>query len=113
MDNKSGSIFIKAIRFLWHNLEAFIWLAALIALAFHDPSTAHYTLCPLKNLGFDFCPGCGLGHSISHLFRGEIIQSFEAHPLGIIAVILLIYRIISLFYKNFLNHNTYKILRNG
>jgi Protein of unknown function (DUF2752) len=62
----------------------------------------HFTLCPLYNLGFDFCPGCGLGNSISYLFHGQLRQSFAAHPLGIFAVIVLSLRIFQQT-KNYLN----------
>ncbi|MGQ1947634.1 DUF2752 domain-containing protein [Geofilum sp. OHC36d9] len=78
--------------------EAWIWIAALIALAFTNPTgESHFSLCPIKNLGWDFCPGCGLGHSIMWLFRANFSASFKAHPLGIPAVIILIYRIINIF----------------
>jgi len=86
--------------FVRRHLEAFIWIAALIVLAVSSPVDTHYSLCPLHNLGFDWCPGCGLGHSISWLFRGDIEQSFHAHPLGIPALIIILLRIISIFRKN-------------
>src|SRR5690606_17432501 len=77
--------------------EAIIWLGGLLALALWRPEgESHFTLCPLRNAGFDFCPGCGLGHSISFLFRGELVHSISAHPLGIFAVIVLSYRIVQL-----------------
>ena len=94
----------RTFAFLRVNLEAFIWLAALVSFIFHDPSSVHYTLCPLHNLGIDFCPGCGLGHAISYFFHGDIVRSFEAHPLGIFAVALLSYRIFSIFRKNYINY---------
>jgi hypothetical protein len=84
-------------RFVWHNLEAFVWAGALISLAIHNPEAQHYTFCPIKNLGFEFCPGCGLGHAISYFFHGEFTKSFYAHPLGVFAIVLLIYRIILIF----------------
>ncbi|MBX2965253.1 MAG: DUF2752 domain-containing protein [Cyclobacteriaceae bacterium] len=81
--------------------EAIMWTVALIALVFYQPGhQAHFTVCPLNNMGFDFCPGCGLGRSVAWLFKGEIIQSWRAHPLGIVAVIVLPYRIISLTIKS-------------
>jgi len=76
--------------------EAVTWTLALITLAVYSPSENHITLCPLANLGFDFCPGCGLGRSIAFLFHGDIRHSFEAHPLGIFAVIVLSFRIVKL-----------------
>jgi len=89
------------------NLEAVIWIAGLLFLAINNPvSNHHFTLCPIKNLGFSFCPGCGLGESISYLFRLEIVESFSAHPLGIFAFIILSQRIIFLLknsYRNYIN----------
>jgi Protein of unknown function (DUF2752) len=82
-------------------LEALVWLIALVTLALIDPHASHYSLCPLKNMGFTFCPGCGLGTSISFLFRGDVHSSFASHPLGIFAVIILSFRIITLIRKYF------------
>ncbi|MTI25174.1 DUF2752 domain-containing protein [Fulvivirga kasyanovii] len=81
--------------------EGIIWLTALIALALlPTESSTHFTLCPLSNLGLDFCPGCGLGRSISLAFQGELTASFATHPLGLFAIIILSYRIITLsFYS--------------
>ena len=84
------------------NLEAVIWILGLSYLAIFNPITDHhFTICPIKNLGFSFCPGCGLGESISHLFRFELRESFISHPLGIIALPILIYRIIFLLRKSY------------
>jgi hypothetical protein len=47
-------------------------------------------------LGVSFCPGCGLGHSIAWLARGDLAASFQAHPLGLPAVGLVGYRIVDL-----------------
>jgi len=75
-------------------------------LALMSPGTdPHYSLCIFKLIGIDFCPGCGLGHSISHLFRGDLQASFSAHPLGIFAVIIILFRI----YKLLLLHLPKKI----
>ncbi len=76
--------------------EALSWLIGLLSLAFSDLSDSHFTLCPLKNAGLNFCPGCGLGKSVTLLFHGEIPASLHAHPLGIFAVIVLSFRIINL-----------------
>ncbi len=81
--------------------EAAVWIVALAALALIDPAdTSHFTLCPLANAGFEFCPGCGLGRSIAYLFHGDVAASWEAHPLGVFAVIVLSYRIVSLTLKS-------------
>jgi hypothetical protein len=86
--------------FIRRHLEAFIWIAAIAALALTSPVEACNSLCPFHNLGFDWCPGCGLGHAISWLFRGNFVNSFEAHPLGIPAVLILTIRIFNIFRKN-------------
>ena len=79
------------------SLEAYIWIVALMALALVNPGEGHLTVCPIANVGFDWCPGCGLGRSISMIFRGELLHSFEMHPLGIPTLLVLSYRIASLF----------------
>lgn len=75
------------------NLEMLFWLAALVLLACNNNHTHHFTLCPLANLGFEnWCPGCGLGRSISHLLHGEFAESFKAHWFGLPALLLIFHR---------------------
>lgn len=82
-------------------LEATIWIFGLVYLALiNTPQSTHFTICPFANLGIDFCPGCGLGNSISYLFRGELFLSFYSHPLGIIALIIITLRIVSIIKNN-------------
>lgn len=68
-------------------------MAALAALGGADPAERLYSLCPLDNLGFTWCPGCGLGRAITLLMRGEILASIEMHPFGGFALAVIIYRI--------------------
>ncbi|SFA43539.1 Protein of unknown function [Pedobacter suwonensis] len=78
-------------------LELFFWLTALILLATADGHQHHFTLCPLANLGFeDWCPGCGIGRSISHILHGEFTESFSEHWFGFPALLIIIYRICTL-----------------
>lgn len=85
-------------------LEAFIWIFGLTYLAFFSPlDQTHFTICPLANAGIDFCPGCGLGHSITLFFRGNFIQSFNTHPLGFFALLIISHRIYSLVKLNIIN----------
>jgi hypothetical protein len=94
--------FINYFRLL--GLEGLIWIFALMYLAiFINPLHTHFTICPLSNLGFEHCPGCGLGNSIAFLFRGNFTQSFNSHILGIPAVIIIIHRIVSLIKFNLNN----------
>ncbi|TLX75291.1 DUF2752 domain-containing protein [Labilibacter sediminis] len=91
----------KRIKLHRSHLEGFIWIAALLCLMISDPyESNHYSLCILKNNGFSFCPGCGLGHSISFLFRGNVTASFNSHPLGIFAIVILGHRIFKIFTNN-------------
>jgi hypothetical protein len=85
-------------------------MAALILLAFMNPSSSvHHSLCIFKFMGFEFCPGCGIGHSINYLLHGDLSNSFRAHPLGVFALSVILYRIyqLSLFHKifHFKKHN--------
>ncbi|MHC1774798.1 MAG: DUF2752 domain-containing protein [Lentimicrobium sp.] len=91
-------------QFLRSRFEAIAWMAGLTLMAFMAPTDSHVSLCPFNATGLGFCPGCGLGHSISWLFRGEFVQSFHAHPLGIVAVAILSWRIITIIKKPVLYH---------
>jgi len=77
-------------------LELTAWISAVLFLAFTDSGSAHSSLCPLDNLGFNCCPGCGLGRSIRFLLHGEFSLSIEHHWFGIPAFLILIYRILQL-----------------
>ena len=77
--------------------ELAVWSTGLVCLAIMNPSdTTHFSLCFFKWVGLSFCPGCGVGHSISWLMHGNILQSFQVHPLGIFALIILLCRIFTL-----------------
>lgn len=104
--------FISLLRNLFSviNLEVIFWTFALIYLAFfNNVHSTHFTICPLSNLGIEHCPGCGLGNSISLFFSGDFIESFKAHILGIPAVSILVYRILSLIRINRLIHKKIKL----
>jgi len=82
------------------HLEAYFWFMALLSMALTTPThETHFTLCIFKLMGIDFCPGCGLGHAIIFLFHGSFVDSWNSHPLAILAVAVLLHRI-------------YKILKN-
>lgn len=77
--------------------ELIFWIASLTLLATMRPGSNHFSLCFFKWLGFHFCPGCGLGNSISYLFNGDLSASFSAHPLGLFAIIVILFRVYKLF----------------
>jgi hypothetical protein len=85
--------------------EITVWITALTLLALMNPSTdTHYSFCVFKFIGIHYCPGCGLGHSISYLFHGNLRASFVAHPLGAVAVVVIIARIHKLSCLHIFNH---------
>jgi hypothetical protein len=89
----------RMLQYIRARAEAFIWISGLTLMAEMPPTDEHASLCPLKAAGFSFCPGCGLGHSVSWLFRGEFLHSFHTHPLGMAAVAILLWRVIVIFRK--------------
>ncbi len=91
-------------------VEGFIWIASLFYFAFFvNPYEVHFTICPLSNLGFDHCPGCGLGNSIALIFRGDFNQSFSTHILGIPALLIILHRIFSIIKFNFRKEKNHKL----
>jgi hypothetical protein len=87
-------------------LELFFWVTALVLLATTNSHEHHFTLCPLANLGYeDWCPGCGIGRSISHILHGEFAESFSEHWFGFPALLIIVYRIYTLIK----NKKTFKI----
>ena len=84
------------------NIEALIWISALVYLYFIN-ANSHFSFCIFKNLGIDFCPGCGLGRSIHYLMHFEVAKSISVHPLGIFALPVLLHRIFVLIYNGFSN----------
>lgn len=89
--------------------EAVLWFAGLVYLLFINPyEVQKFTFCPFHNLGITFCPGCGLGKSISLFYHGDIIHSIKTHPLGILALFLITGRIISLSKKMYHNYHKTK-----
>ena len=79
------------------NIEALIWILGLIYLYFVN-TDSHYSFCIFKNLGIDFCPGCGLGRSIHYIMHFQIMKSLDTHPLGLFALIILLNRIFTLLF---------------
>lgn len=95
--------------FIRFNLEALIWIIVLLSFTLSPiQSNDHLTLCPLKLIGFEHCPGCGLGRSIILFLHGHFSESFNMHPIAGLAIVILIIRIISIFrnYLQLLKHKT-------
>ncbi|UYQ92716.1 DUF2752 domain-containing protein [Chitinophaga horti] len=89
------------------NIELWAWAGALIVLLLIDPSKPPlFNLCPLHFLGIEWCPGCGLGRSISYLLHGEVVRSWKTHKLGGFVLVLLIARVIQLAKIQYIQHTT-------
>lgn len=95
------------LDFFQKNFEGFLWLLALLLLAFMSPGLDEPSLCAFRWLGIESCPGCGLGHSISAAFHGQIAASFDFHPLGIFAIFILSIRSFTVF-KDYFHYQKQK-----
>lgn len=98
----------QALKIGWKFAELWIWILAILYLGFINPSHEHMNFCIYHWTGLTFCPGCGIGSSISWLLHINIKESFSAHPLGIPAFMILTYRISQLslqFIKQLKNQN--------
>lgn len=74
-----------------------MWTTALILLFFMNDEGP--SLCVVKGLGFSWCPGCGLGHSIHEALHLNFEAAIAHHWLGIPATIVLIYQTIKTIYQ--------------
>ncbi|SFT54318.1 Protein of unknown function [Algoriphagus locisalis] len=87
-------------------LELIFWIGSLVAIVFLDPhGGSHLSLCPLSQLGFDWCPGCGLGRSMNLLARGDFQASWNMHPLALLAYAVIFSRIWQLIKNLKTTHN--------
>ncbi len=87
-------------RIFFLHFEWMALTAGLLLMAFLDPFGSGTTLCLFERAGFSYCPGEGLGRSVALAFRGELQASFQLHPAGIAAILILTGRILSIFYRN-------------
>jgi hypothetical protein len=77
--------------------EWVILLCGLILLSIMDPVRSGNSLCLFDAAGL-FCPGEGLGRSISYIFRGMWMEAWSSHPAGFLAIPVLMARIIHLIH---------------
>lgn len=75
-----------------------IWSIALMLLFFMDPTKNDVTFCIPRMLGFQYCPGCGIGHAIHHVLHLRFAQSLQEHWLGIPATVGIFYMIVQPFF---------------
>lgn len=83
------------------HFEWIVLLTGFLLVIFMDPFADAASFCPIDRLGFEFCPGCGLGKSVALAARGHLSASLQSHPLGFLAVAVIIGRIGSIFRRNY------------
>ncbi|MEP7165164.1 MAG: DUF2752 domain-containing protein [Ferruginibacter sp.] len=81
------------MKHLLKHIELIFWISAGILLFFMDSNAGKDSICFFTRLGFDWCPGCGIGHSIHSVLHLQFTASFREHPFGIPAVIIIFNRI--------------------
>jgi len=83
-------------------IEAGIWTVGLLAMGLTNPaSEGLFDLCLFKAIGLPGCPGCGLGHAMGYLFRGEWALAIQSHVLSPLVLLVLLHRIVSLVRTSF------------
>ncbi len=83
--------------------------AGLLLMAMLDPTSGSQTICPVERFGFEYCPGEGLGRSISLAFRGEFLASLAMHPAGIAAILILLGRIVTILKNHIITKQNGKL----
>ncbi len=91
--------------------EWIVFLVGLILMATMNPYSTGNSWCLIDFLGFTYCPGEGLGHSIAFLFRGELVNSLEANLMGPLVVLGLSTRIVHIW-KNLISQDKLDLMEN-
>jgi hypothetical protein len=87
--------------YFFFHFEWIALLSGLILVALLDPFSQAASICPIDRMGFDFCPGCGLGRSVAFAARGNLEASLQSHPLGLFAIVVIVARIGAIFRRNY------------
>lgn len=102
----------KVLQIISNDLELIFFVTALLYLYFLPFNGSGFSFCILDNLGFKYCPGCGLGSSISEVMHFNIKESFHTHPLGLFAFFVILFRILQLIINKFRSKKHGKITTN-
>lgn len=82
------------VRHHRHWIEAVTLVTGLVAVGMADPTAQSWIdLCIYKAAGFSWCPGCGLGHAMGFLARGEWASAIESHVFSPVIAAFMIQRI--------------------
>lgn len=88
------TIFIRQVK---QHAEAICWSSAILIISL--ASMDGPSLCFFKLAGIPFCPGCGLAHAMQEAIYLNFRDSLSHHPMGLPAVLILLYRIYILTFK--------------
>lgn len=95
-----NTYFINQLKYYWQKyFECIFWITALVVLFFMKADTNAPSLCIFKWIHLTYCPGCGLGHAIHFALHFQFAASFQNHPMGIVAVLIILNRIKQLSFK--------------
>ncbi|MBI1341975.1 MAG: DUF2752 domain-containing protein [Terrimonas sp.] len=99
----------KVFLFVKKHNELLVWLTALIFLyCINTEGEGHFTLCVFRLLGFEHCPGCGIGRSIHEAMHFNWNGSWHFHWFGIPALLIIIVRLFHLLKNLFYGPNAAK-----
>jgi|AntRauTorcE11898_2_1112593.scaffolds.fasta_scaffold46642_2 hypothetical protein len=87
------------MRFIRKHLEWMVFGIGILLLGLMSPENTGTSFCFFEWIGIGFCPGEGLGHSISYTFRGNFTAAIQAHFAGPFAVAILGSRVIYIWRK--------------
>jgi hypothetical protein len=87
-------------KYIQQHIEGFLWIIILIILFFSEIPQKHFSICLFSYLNFD-CVGCGIGRGMICALKGDIHQSLEYHTWSIFAILVLLYRIFTIFLFNY------------
>ena len=97
---QANHIHSKSLKKYWQQyFEITVWVSGMLLLYFMDADTTSPSLCMFRFAGIQHCPGCGLGHAVMEALHCKFTASFQQHPLGIAAVIIILNRIKQLSFK--------------
>lgn len=106
--------------FFQHYFEQIVWVFVLVFLYFMNPAQEAISFCVFKSIGFKYCWGCGIGHSIHYCLHFKLQQSLTEHLLGIPAVMGILYHLIKPLllskkqtYSNGSTTNAYDVARDS
>jgi hypothetical protein len=70
-----------------------------------DPIKTENSFCIARLLGFNYCMGCGIGHSIHYTLHFDLANAWKEHFMGIPATLIIFWQIFKPFLKNKTIHN--------